>query len=88
MPIDLWPLLRPFLVVAVLLATMYEPKKKRRPEKMGADRDAVYDADYVQLPDGAGNERRDRYEPETENPIASRVPAGVGCGARSRTGEP
>lgn len=55
MPIDIWPLLRPFLVMAILLSAMYEPKKGKNEKKRDAvtvpvpDKEEVYDAEYEQL---------------------------------------
>ena len=56
MPIDIWPLARPFIVVVILLAAMHEPKKKKReegPRMPGPVTDSmneeVYDAEYEQI---------------------------------------
>lgn len=53
MPVDIWPLLRPFLVMAVMLAAMYEPKRKNRKQDAVPvpvpDKEEIYDAEYEQL---------------------------------------
>lgn len=53
MPTDFWPLMRPFIVVAILLAAMYEPRKKRAEKRSAQDhayeKEEAYDADYRQL---------------------------------------
>lgn len=55
----LWPFIRPFLVLAVLLAAMWEPGKRRKQpaakpaygtETVEADgKEAWYDAEYEQI---------------------------------------
>lgn len=50
MPIDFWPIIRAFLVMAILLSAMYEPKKKRRnAEPVKPVKEEIYDAEYDQL---------------------------------------
>lgn len=54
MPVDIWPLLRPFLVMAIMLSAMYEPKKKNKKGRDAVpvpvpDKEEVYDAEYEQL---------------------------------------
>ncbi len=52
MPFDIWPLLRPFLVAAMLLAAMYEPKKKKERDAVPIEipkKEEIHDAEYEQL---------------------------------------
>lgn len=49
MPIDIWPLLRPFIIAAVLLLAMHGPEKPGRDFIEKPEKEEIYDAEYDQL---------------------------------------